>query len=268
MSMLKIGVAGCSGRMGKRLIEAAREHPRCQLSVTSARTEGLEPVHTYLQREGLHNVVLTDNIQTLVESCDAVIDFTSPAYSLDIITACAERQTLCVCGTTGFDDKEEAQLHELSGSMRLVKAANFSIGVNLLSHMTRQVAEALGDDYDIEITETHHRYKKDAPSGTALALGKAAAAGREVALEEVAEYGRHGITGERERGAIGVHARRGGGIIGDHTVMFADAGERIELSHFAQDRRIYADGALRAALWASEQPNGLYSMQDVLFGGR
>jgi 4-hydroxy-tetrahydrodipicolinate reductase len=265
---LKIGIAGCAGRMGKRLMEAAREHPKCQLSAASARSEGLEHVNTYLQREGLLYVVLTDRTDTLAQSCDAVIDFTSPDYSLLIAQSCAQVGTVHICGTTGFSEAQRAQLEQFAQQTRIVWAANFSIGVNLLTYLTAQVAGTLGDEYDIEITETHHRYKKDAPSGTALALGDAAAQARDVTLDDVATHGRHGLTGEREPGAIGFHARRGGGVIGDHTVMFAASGERIELSHLAQDRRIYADGALRAALWAQSRPYGLYSMKDVLFRGQ
>ncbi len=262
---MKIGIAGCAGRMGKMLIEAVREHPECTLSVTSARTDGLESVHSYLQREGL-NVMLTDNAETLVGACDAVIDFTAPDYSLEIAHHCAKAGVVMVCGTTGFTEAQDAVLQGYADKMAMVKAANFSVGVNLLVSLTRQVAQTLDNSYDIEISETHHRYKKDAPSGTALALGKAAAAGRGVSLADTAEFGRNGITGERERGAIGFHALRGGDVIGDHTVMFAGQGERIELSHLSSDRRIYADGAVRAALWAAGKPSGLYSMQDVLFG--
>jgi 4-hydroxy-tetrahydrodipicolinate reductase len=262
--MMRIGIAGCVGRMGKMLMEAVREHPECSLTIASSRTDGLEEVHTYLQREGLHQVVLTDKLDVLAAGCDAIIDFTSPAYSVEIAQHCAATDTILICGTTGFSAEEEQQIVTLAQQIRLVKSANFSIGVNILMSLTQYIAALLDTSYDIEITDIHHRYKKDAPSGTALALGKAAAAGRGVALEDVAERGRDGITGERTRGAIGFHALRGGDVIGDHTVLFAGDGERLELTHKSSHRRIYAAGAIRAALWARHQLSGLYSMQDVL----
>jgi 4-hydroxy-tetrahydrodipicolinate reductase len=261
---MRIGIAGCAGRMGKMLMNAVREHPHCRLTVASTRSDGMEEVHTFLQREGLHQVLLTDDLDVLTEACDAVIDFTSPDYSLAIAEACARYHTVHICGTTVFSAEQEIQMAAHAARLRLVQSANFSIGVNLLMRLTRQVAGLLDDNYDIEITDMHHRYKKDAPSGTALALGSAAAAGRGVALEDVADRGRDGMTGERTRGAIGFHALRGGDVIGDHTVLFAGEGERIELTHKSSHRRIYAAGAIRAALWAQDKPNGLYSMQDVL----
>jgi 4-hydroxy-tetrahydrodipicolinate reductase len=261
---MRIGIAGCAGRMGTMLMNAVREHSQCRLTAGSSRTDGLEEVHTFLQREGLHQVLLTDDLNVLASNCDAVIDFTSPDYSLAIAEAIARQGAVHICGTTGFSAEQEIQMAAHAARMRLVKSANFSIGVNLLMRLTRQVAEVLDDGYDIEITDIHHRYKKDAPSGTALALGHAAAAGRGVTLEDVADRGRDGMTGERRRGTIGFHALRGGDVIGDHTVLFAGDGERIELTHKSSDRIIYAAGAIRAALWAATQPNGLYSMQDVL----
>ncbi len=261
--MMNIGIAGCAGRMGAMLIEAVREHPKCTLSATSARTEGLETVHTYLQREGLQQVMLTDRPDMLVQHCDAVIDFTSADYSMDIVAACAKANSIYICGTTGFTTKQEADMLEMSRHMRVVKAANFSIGVNLLMELVERAAHVMAEA-DIEISETHHRYKKDAPSGTALALGRAAARGRNVSLDDVAVHGRHGMTGERTEGTIGFHALRGGDVIGDHTVLFAENGERLSLSHMSSDRRVYADGAIRAALWCRHQSNGMYAMQDVL----
>jgi 4-hydroxy-tetrahydrodipicolinate reductase len=261
---VRIGIAGCAGRMGKMLMDAVREHPECRLTVASARAEGLEEVHTYLQREGLHQVTLTDEIDVLARHCDAVIDFTSPDYSVALAEICAAHHTIHICGTTGFSELQEITLITSAQQMRLVKSANFSIGVNLLMRLTREVSAVLGQEYDIEITDTHHRYKKDAPSGTALALGHAAASGRGVVLSDVADRGRDGLVGERTRGVIGFHGIRGGDVIGDHTVLFAGDGERLELTHKSSDRTIYAAGAIRAALWAASQPFGMYSMQDVL----
>ncbi len=261
---MRIGIAGCAGRMGKMLMDAVREHPGCRLTVASARTDGLEEVHTYLQREGLLSVVLTDDLQEMASECEAVIDFTAPDYSLRIAEACLAHDTIHICGTTGFSADQERMIEAMAERIRLVKSANFSIGVNLLLRLTREVAAVLDDGYDIEITDIHHRYKKDAPSGTALSLGRAAAAGRGVALDDVADRGRDGMVGERLRGAIGFHALRAGDVIGDHTVLFAHEGERLELTHKSSSRSIYATGAIRAALWAADKPAGLYSMQDVL----
>jgi 4-hydroxy-tetrahydrodipicolinate reductase len=262
--MLKIGIAGAAGRMGNLLMEAVRENQMTILSAISARGDDVEQLNTYLQREGLVNVVLTSEARNLVESSDAVIDFTAPEYSLDIAKYCAELGKTHICGTTGFSEDQKITLLGYAKQTRIVWAANFSIGVNLLSILTKQAAKSLGLDYDIEILEMHHRHKKDAPSGTALALGEAAASGREQSLSEAAIHGRNGLVGERPRGEIGFHAVRGGDVIGDHNVIFACDGERVELAHKSSSRRIYADGAIKAALWAAAQPNGLYSMQDVL----
>ncbi len=274
--MLKIGIAGAAGRMGKLLIKAVLEHEATSLVAISARQEDMEQMHTHLQREGLVNVRLVQNVDGLVDLAEAVIDFTAPEYSLSIANACKNnvlkqiaeqidgKAKIHICGTTGFDDAQNAIMAQCAKHSRIVRAANFSVGVNLLAKLTKQTAATLGIDYDIEIVEMHHHHKKDAPSGTALALGEAAAAGRNVALATVAEHGRVGMVGERVAGNIGFHALRGGDVIGDHHVIFAGNGERIELVHKSSNRRIYADGAIRAALWASSKPNGLYSMLDVL----
>jgi 4-hydroxy-tetrahydrodipicolinate reductase len=250
--------------MGKMLMEAVREDMGAALIATTARCDALEEVHTYLQREGLVNVLLTDDTQRFVEACDAVIDFTAPEYSMEVAHACGGAKVAYICGTTGFNEAQEAQLQQIAHQTVVVKSANFSIGVNLLLSLAQQVAAILDDNSDVEIIETHHRYKKDAPSGTALALGEAVAKGRGVTLASVADYGRNGITGERKQGAIGFHAVRGGDVIGDHTVLFASLGERIELTHKSSERRIYADGAIRAAKWAKTQRAGFYSMHEVL----
>jgi 4-hydroxy-tetrahydrodipicolinate reductase len=262
--MIKIGIAGAAGRMGHLLMKAVREHDSTLLAGISVRADDREELNTYLQREGLVQVVLASDAATLVASCDAVIDFTAPDYSVEIAQACAARGSIHICGTTGFNDAQLQQLHAAATHCRLVRAANFSIGVNVLTRVAEQVARLLGNAYDVEIIEMHHHHKKDAPSGTALALGEAVAAGHGVALSEVATHGRVGQVGERVQGEIGFHAVRGGDVIGDHTVIFAGNGERIELTHRSSNRRIYADGAVRAALWAMHQPHGLYSMQDVL----
>ncbi len=262
---MRIGIAGCTGRMGQMLVKAVAEHEHAVLAAVSALTDHVEQAKAWLTREGIEHVMVTDSPERLAEACDAVIDFTAPEHSLALAKHCAALGTVMVCGTTGLSAKQQGELQALADdALTLVQSANFSLGVNLLLSLTEQTARLLDERYDIEISETHHRYKKDAPSGTALALGQAAAKGRDVILEEASDRARDGITGERGTGTIGFHALRGGDVIGDHTVMFAALGERIELTHKASDRRIYADGALHAALWAKDQAHGLYSMQDVL----
>ncbi|TAE81910.1 MAG: 4-hydroxy-tetrahydrodipicolinate reductase [Alphaproteobacteria bacterium] len=254
-----IGIAGCTGRMGAMLVEAVTHESRAKLTALSTRT--IDAQHPYAQ-------LLTTDALTLVRSSDVVIDFTNPEYSMELAALCAQHHKAYVCGTTGFSEAQEQSMRSLSSTVRMVKAANFSIGVTMLQLLSRQVAAVLGEDFDCEITELHHRYKKDAPSGTALALGEAVAEGREVALADVAQRaGRDGVVGERARGMIGFHALRGGDVIGDHTVLFAGDGERIELTHKASNRSIYARGAVRAALWVMHQPCGIYSMHDVLGRG-
>jgi 4-hydroxy-tetrahydrodipicolinate reductase len=209
-------------------------------------------------------VMVSDDPLDLVARAHAVIDFTVPAASVEMATLTAQARVVHVIGTTGFD---EAGLKRLAAAARhavIVRAGNMSLGVNLLVQMTKRVAAALDEAFDIEIVETHHNQKVDAPSGTALMLGEAAAEGRNVALDRVADRGRDGITGRRERGHIGFAAIRGGDIVGEHDVIFAGAGERVVLRHVATDRAIFARGALRAALWGQGRKPGEYDMIDVL----
>ena len=202
---------------------------------------------------------------TGVQTCALpIFEFTAPEASLAHAALAAATQTIHVIGTTGLNGDQEAALAAAAARTAIVWAPNMSLGVNLLMGLVERVAAALDDDYDIEIFEIHHRHKVDAPSGTALGLGAAAAKGRGVALDDVALRGRDGMTGERPRGAIGFASLRAGDVVGDHSVTFAADGERIELAHRATDRRIYARGALRAAFWARGKPCGLYSMADVL----
>lgn len=262
--MLKIGIAGAAGRMGKMLMQAVYENQQTDLRAVSCRFEEKKDMISNLNQYDFENFALAENEDELVSNCEAVIDFTSPEYSILIAEKCAELGKIYICGTTGFNENQLSDILQYAEKTRIVKATNFSIGVNLLAMLTKQVATLLDDNYDIEIIETHHRYKKDAPSGTALTLGEAAANGRKTVLNEVSEYGRVGITGVRVEGNIGFHALRGGDVIGDHSVIFAGNGERIELTHKASNRRIYADGAIKAALWVQNKPNGLYSIHDIL----
>lgn len=205
-----------------------------------------------------------DDLARLVEQADVLIEFSVPEASLGHARSCAERGVPLVIGTTGFSAEQDEELSRLAERFPLLVAPNMSLGVNLLLAMTEQVARALGPEYDIEILEMHHRMKVDAPSGTALALGRAAATGRGVSLEDASVRVRDGITGPRVRGTIGFATLRGGDVVGDHSVIFAGEGERIVLQHLAADRRIYARGAVAAARWLAGRPPGRYAMRDVL----
>lgn len=260
-------VAGASGRMGQALVGLLAGHPALRLA------GGLErPGHDWIGRDigtatggpALGVAVGTDAGAALDAGARVLIDFTAPAASIALARAAAARGAVHVIGTTGFDDGQLAALGEAGRGAVTVRAGNMSLGVNLLVQLTRKVAAALGPEFDIEIVEAHHRAKVDAPSGTALMLGEAAAEGRGVALAEAAQRGRDGITGARPPGAIGFASLRGGDIVGEHDVLFAGPGERIVLRHVATDRAIFARGALKAAEWGLSQPAGAYSMLDVL----
>ena len=209
-------------------------------------------------------VTVSDQPLELFVNCDAILDFTAPKASLEFAGLAAQARIVHVLGTTGFSDGDDEKLEAAARHATIIKAGNMSLGVNLLVALARQVAHALDDDFDIEIVEMHHRHKVDAPSGTALMLGQAAAEGRGVRLANVADRGRDGMTGEREPGHIGFAALRGGDVVGEHDVIFAAAGERIVLRHLATDRRIFARGAVKAALWGQGRTPGCYDMLDVL----
>ena len=209
-------------------------------------------------------VIVTSDASEAFSKAQAVIDFTTPAGTLEFATLAAQAGIVHVIGTTGFSDAQLAALKPAARDAVIVRAGNMSLGVNLLTQLTRKVAAALDEDFDIEVIESHHNQKVDAPSGTALMLGQAAAEGRGVALADVSDRGRDGITGARRRGDIGFAVIRGGDIVGEHDVMFAAAGERIVLRHIATDRAVFARGALKAALWGQQQAPGEYDMVDVL----
>lgn len=257
---MKLAVAGCAGRMGQMLVTTIRASEGVELSAGSERdiTDEL--------RTKMGAAEVTSDPTKLFELADGVIDFTSPAYTLTLAEAAAKTGKVHVIGTTGFSDDETAQLKNFATKSRTVWSANMSLGVNILDRLVQQTASLLGDEYDIEVVEMHHRMKKDAPSGTALMLGEAAARGRQVNLAEKRVSIRDGITGERKAGDIGFATLRGGDVVGEHTVMFAGPGEVLALTHKGFSREIYARGAVRAARWAQAQSPGLYSMSDVLFG--
>ena len=261
-----IVVMGVSGRMGRMLVREVAASRAVRLVAALER-----PGHDWLGRDvgetsglGRLGVAVTDDPLEAIAGAQAVLDFTAPQATVAMADLAAQARAVHVIGTTGLEAEDLARLRLAARHATIVRAGNMSLGVNLLTKLTRMVAEALDEDYDIEITEMHHRHKVDAPSGTALMLGEAAAEGRGVALAQVADRGRDGMTGARRRGDIGFAAIRGGDIIGEHDVMFAADGERIHLRHVATDRSIYARGALKAALWGIGRKPGEYDMLDVL----
>jgi 4-hydroxy-tetrahydrodipicolinate reductase len=207
---------------------------------------------------------MTSDINQFVQSCDAIIDFSAPALSLEMAAKCAEFKKVLVCGTTGFSEGEKQKFASYAKDTPIIWSSNMSLGVNLLMNLAEKVAGILRDDFDVEIVEMHHRNKVDAPSGTALSLGAAVAKGRGVDLEKVGTTTRSGKEAKRIKGEIGFATLRGGDVIGDHSVVFAGDGERIELTHKASNRDIFAKGAVRAAIWGSAKQPGFYSMRDVL----
>ncbi len=263
---MKIAVMGADGRMGRELLRAVEATPGAVIAGAMER-EGSpalgRDIGALLGGPDL-SIAVTDDALELFTRVDAILDFTSPAASVEFAGLAANARIIHVIGTTGFSDADEAAIAAAARHATIVKAGNMSLGVNLLTAITRKVAAALDADFDIEVVEMHHRHKVDAPSGTALMLANAAAEGRGVALAEEAVRTRDGHTGPRKRGAIGMQSLRGGSVVGDHTVIFAGSGERIELTHRAEDRSIFAKGAVKAALWGRDRGPGLFTMQDVL----
>jgi 4-hydroxy-tetrahydrodipicolinate reductase len=261
-----IVVTGGSGRMGQMLINAVQASDACTLIGVLERTG-----HDWVGQDvgiamggAAIGVTVSDDAVTTFAKAQAVIDFTAPDATIGFAELAAQARAVHVIGTTGLTDGDIVKLDAAARHAVIVRAGNMSLGVNLLVQLTKKVAAALDEDFDIEIIEAHHHHKIDAPSGTALMLGEAAAQGRGVALKDVTDSGRDGITGARVRGDIGFSAIRGGDIVGEHDVLFAAAGERIKLTHIATDRAIFARGALKAALWGQTQKPGSYSMLDVL----
>lgn len=266
MSDLKIGIVGASGRMGRALIRAAHDTKACQV-VGGAETAGSSELGRDLgDLAGIEplGVPLTDDAVALAAKVDALLDFTVPKASVDFAGLAANGRIVHVIGTTGFSEEDEAAIERAARHATIIKAGNMSLGVNLAVALTKKIAAVLDPDFDIEIVEMHHRHKVDAPSGTALMLGKAAAEGRRTDLKADAVYAREGHTGPRPPGTIGFSTLRGGDVVGDHSVIFAGPGERIEITHKASDRAIFARGAVKAAQWGHGKGPGLFSMADVL----
>jgi 4-hydroxy-tetrahydrodipicolinate reductase len=269
MSTARVAIAGASGRMGQALIEAVLAAPglalAAALDVARSPLEGRDAGERFGRVSG---VTVRSDIAAALAGADVLIDFTRPQGTMAHLEACARAGVAAVVGTTGLDDAQKARMAEIARRVPVVFAANMSVGVNVLLELVELAAARLGPAFDIEIVEMHHRHKVDAPSGTALALGEAAAHGAGVSLRDSAVMSREGHTGERRAGAIGFATLRGGDVVGEHTVVFAGAGERIELTHRATSRQNFASGALRAARFAaarrSEGASGLYDMRAVL----
>ncbi|MGC9387295.1 MAG: 4-hydroxy-tetrahydrodipicolinate reductase [Hydrogenovibrio sp.] len=263
---MRVAVIGASGRMGKNLIDAV--HQTKGLTLTAAiERPGSSLVGAdagELAGVGSLGVRVVDQIELVVDDFDVLIDFTTPDATLHNVKVCLAHNKKMVIGTTGFDEASLKILHEAAERMAIVFAANFSVGVNLVLKLLKQAAEVLNEGYDIEVIEGHHRHKVDAPSGTALRMGEVVAdtLGRD--LKDCAVYGREGITGARDPNTIGFATVRAGDIVGDHTVLFATEGERVEITHKASSRMTFAKGAARSCLWLQDKPTGLFDMQDVL----
>lgn len=277
MADVKIAIMGAGGRMGRTLTKVAHETKGCVV------VGGIEPAGSeFIGRDigelaglGKLDVTITDDALELFTKSDVVLDFTIPSATMFFAELAAQVRITHIIGTTGFSEEQEAQIEAASAHATIVKSGNMSLGVNLLSAMVKKAAAALDEDFDIEVLEMHHRNKIDAPSGTALMLGQSAADGRKIDLSERSVRSRDGITGVRPKGDIGFATLRGGNVIGEHSVIFAGANERIELSHKANDRSLFASGAIKAAIWGAtggdedastcvSRGPGLFSMLDVL----
>ena len=266
MSDIRLAIVGAPGRMGRNLIQAAHQAEGVAVGAALARS-GSSLLGTHageLAGSGKTGVTVTDDLLKVVNDFDVLIDFTRPEGTLEYLAFCRQHQKAMVIGTTGFDDAGKAAIRAAAEEIGIVFAANFSVGVNLMLNLLQQAASVMGEYADIEIVEAHHRHKVDAPSGTALAMGEAIADAMEWKLEDHAVYAREGHTGERKPHTIGFATVRAGDIIGEHTALFADIGERIEISHKASSRMTFAKGAVRAAVWVESRKSGLYDMRDVL----
>ncbi|MCF7353975.1 4-hydroxy-tetrahydrodipicolinate reductase [Vibrio sp. CK2-1] len=264
--MVRIAIAGAAGRMGRNLVKATHLNPNAQVGAGSERPESsLVGVDIgELCGEGQFSVALVDDLSKVISQFDVIVDFTAPSSTLANIELCKSHGKKIVIGTTGFSEEEKQLIDQAAQEISIVMAPNYSVGVNLMFKLLEKAAKVMGDYCDIEVIEAHHRHKVDAPSGTALGMGEAIAGAMGNKLSDVAVYAREGITGERTKDEIGFATIRAGDIIGEHTAMFADIGERVEITHKATDRMTFANGAIKAAVWLETQPSGFYTMQDVL----
>jgi 4-hydroxy-tetrahydrodipicolinate reductase len=264
--MVKAIVTGAVGRMGNRIINIINETDGIELvGATEKRGSKFIGMDSgELAGIGKNNITISDDITVIAKDCDVIIDFTSPASSLEHLYSAAEEKRAIVIGTTGFSDEQLKKIKGLSREIRCVLSPNMSVGVNVMFKMIRDMAKILGSEYDIEIIEAHHRLKKDAPSGTAMKMAEIVADSVKRDLSKVGVYSRKGIIGERKREEIGIQTIRAGDIVGEHTVMFGGLGERLEITHKAQSRDNFARGAVKAAMWIVDRPPGIYDMEDVL----
>ena len=263
---INVGVIGAGGRMGRMLIEAVQENPQTTLNAAIER-QGSSLVGAdagEVAAIGRLDVQIVDDLKAVINDIDVLIDFSLPDATEQNMQICAANKVAMVIGTTGFNEQQEQVLTEASKQIAIVYAGNYSTGVNLSLKLLGMAAKAFGNDADVEVIEAHHKHKIDAPSGTAYMMAEAVAEARGQNLKDVAVYGREGQTGERKAGSIGIHAIRGGEIIGDHTVMFIADGEVVEITHRARARMTFAAGAVRAATWVIKQEVGQYNMKDVL----
>ena len=264
--MVRIAIAGAAGRMGRNLVKATHHNPLAQVGAASERSEssliGVDVGE--LCSEGNFKIALVDDLAKKIDDFDVIIDFTAPQSTLANIELCKKHAKKIVIGTTGFSEQDKAVIDEASKQISIVMAPNYSVGVNLVFKLLEKAAKVMGDYCDVEIVEAHHRHKVDAPSGTAIGMGEAIAGAMGNELSDVAVYAREGITGERTKDEIGFATIRAGDIIGEHTAMFADIGERVEITHKATDRMTFANGAVKAAVWLDNKSSGFYTMTDVL----
>ncbi|WCE29258.1 4-hydroxy-tetrahydrodipicolinate reductase [Vibrio sp. SCSIO 43137] len=264
--MIRIAIAGAAGRMGRNLVKATHHNSQAAVGAASERPESsLVGVDVgELCGEGQFKVFLVDSLEKSIQDFDVIIDFTAPVSTLANIELCKNHHKSIVIGTTGFSEEEKLIIDKAAQVIPVVMAPNYSVGVNLVFKLLEKAAKVMGDYCDVEIVEAHHRHKVDAPSGTAIGMGEAIAGAMGNELKDVAVYAREGITGERTKDEIGFATIRAGDIVGEHTAMFADIGERVEITHKATDRMTFANGAVKAAVWLGDKPAGFYTMTDVL----
>lgn len=263
--MLKVVIAGASGRMGQALLEGIFADDELRLHGAIDRADSPRIGHDAGEQFGrVTGVKITADVASALAGADVLVDFTRPEASMEYLAICERTGAKLVLGTTGFSAEQKQQIAAAAQKIAVVFAPNMSVGVTLLIDLVQAAAKVLADGYDVEIIEAHHRHKVDAPSGTALRLGEAAASALGRDLQTCAVYGREGVTGERDANTIGFATVRGGDVVGDHTVLFAGIGERVELTHKASSRATFALGALRAAKYLADRQSGLFDMQDVL----
>ncbi|MCL9781462.1 4-hydroxy-tetrahydrodipicolinate reductase [Vibrio sp. S4M6] len=264
--MVRIAIAGAAGRMGRNLVKATLLNEKAKMGAASERP-GSSLIGVDLGElcgRSKLDISLVDDLTKSIENFDVIIDFTAPASTLANVELCKTHSKKIVIGTTGFDEQQQQVIDEAAKHIPLIMAPNYSVGVNLVFKLLEKAAKVMGDYCDIEVIEAHHRHKVDAPSGTAIGMGEAIAGAMGNNLSDVAVYAREGITGERTKDEIGFATIRAGDIVGEHTAMFADIGERVEITHKASDRMTFANGAVKAAVWLADKNPGFYTMTDVL----